>query len=401
VRVRQFELRLLAIALTLLWAAGGGIVLVAYRPGGPMDLLVGVAAFLPLPVSVAAIVWPPLVRSDRGSAGVFWLGFLAGLLLIPSIFGIGGQVIQGGTVPLLPSLEAGYPWAVALMATSLFAGLGISRQAILEVGIGRRRLAGAIAFAVVATATVGGVFAGVSLADDAALQNKPAAYSRFGPADQAVAGSSVAVTPPECHKALADAKSGRLQIDLSATVDLRAVGTVSLSGSRSGPDVYWTAQVVRSDVFGQYGAARIGVLAWEEMPGTSWDRVDPGAIDDQMLDATVMAGALTAVNRAVAENAGLEYVEGARSRRCRVAVDGKTFEASFPQVRWLVGDASLAGWRGELDYWVFLDGEVGMVSGTVNGDAQEILPHGIQATVRVKMTALDRDTSISISPPRS
>jgi len=56
VRVRQFELRLLAVALTVLWAAGGGIVLIAYRPGGPVDLLVGVAASLPLLISVAAIV---------------------------------------------------------------------------------------------------------------------------------------------------------------------------------------------------------------------------------------------------------------------------------------------------------------------------------------------------------
>ena len=42
-----------------------------------------------------------------------------------------------------------------------------------------------------------------------------------------------------------------------------------------------------------------------------------------------------------------------------------------------------------------------MVSGTVNGDAHEILPHGIQATVWVKMTATDRDTAVSIIPPRT
>lgn len=138
-RVRQFELRLLAVALTVLWAAGGGIVLIAYRPGGPLDLMVGVAASLPLVVSVAPIVWPPLVRSDRGSAGVFWLGLSAALLLLPSIAGVAGQVIAGGTQPLMPSLEVIYPWALALVATSLFAGLGISRQVINEIGLGRRQ----------------------------------------------------------------------------------------------------------------------------------------------------------------------------------------------------------------------------------------------------------------------
>ena len=394
VRVRQFELRLLAIALTVLWAAGGGVVLLAYRPGGPVDLLVGIAASLPLLVSVAAIVWPPLVRSDRGSAGVFWLGLAAGLLLLPSIAAVGAQVLQGGSQPLLPSFEVVYPWALALLATSLFAGLGISRQLISEVGIGRRRIAASIAFAVVATSIIGGIFAGVSLADDSALRNMAAAHSRFGPTDPNL-------TPPECNRDLVTAKTGHLDFELSANVDTRAVGTVSLTGSRSGSDVSWTAQVVRSDLFGQYGAARIGDSAWTESPGNPWVATAPPAIDTQMLDATVFAGALSPENRATAENRGLEYVEGARARRCRVAVDGPIFLASFPQVAWLTGSADLDTWRGELDFWVFGDGEVGMATGTINGNASGILAHGLLATAWVHMTATDRDTQISISPPRT
>jgi hypothetical protein len=394
VRVRQFELRLLAVALTVLWAAGGGVVLIAYRPGGPVDLLVGIAASLPLLVSVASIVWPPLVRSDRGSAGIFWLGLLAGLLLIPSIASVAGQVLQGGTEPLLPSLEVVYPWALALLATSLFAGFGISRQIIPEIGVGRKRLAASIAFAVVATSVIGAIFAGVSLADNAALGNVPAAHSRFGP-------TAANLTPPECSGPLATPKSGSLSFDLSANVDARAVGTVSLTGSRSGSDVSWTAEVVRSDLFGEYGAIRIGSAAWTISPGTGWTATPPTAIDSQTLDLTVLAGALSLGNRATAEDHGLEYVEGARARHCRAAIDGTTFGLSFPQVWWLVGDASLATWRGEIDFWIFGDGEVGMVSGTVNGEAQGILPHGLLATVRVKMTAVDRDAPVSISPPRT
>ena len=119
------------------------------------------------------------------------------------------------------------------------------------------------------------------------------------------------------------------------------------------------------------------------------------------LDVTAMAGALSATNRATAEYRGLEYVEGARARHCRVAVDGSTFAASFPQVRWLTKDAVIDTWRGEIDFWIFGDGEVGLISGSVNGSAQEILPRGIQATIQIKMSAVERDTQIAISPPRN
>lgn len=407
-RVRQFELRLLAVALTLLWAAGGGIVLTAYRPGGPVDVLVGVAAFLPLLVSVASIIWPPLVRSDRGSAGVFWLGLVAGLMLVPSIAGVAAQVMQGGSQPLLPSLEVVYPWALALLATSFFAGIGISRQFIPEVGIGRRRVVASVAFAILATSIIGGAFAGVSLADDAAMRDQPAAYSRFAPALMPPqtrgpgAGSTAAViTPPECSQALSTAASGKVDLDLSARVDSQAVGTVSLTGSRSGSNVSWTAQLVRSDLFGQYGGVRIGSSNWTMSPGSDWAVASPSSPDGQSLDLAVLAGALSLRNRATAEDRGLEYVEGARARRCRVAVDGPTFAASFPQLKWLIGDAKPASWRGEIDFWVFLDGEVGMVSGSVNGAAQEILPHGLLATIWVRMTVTDRDTAIVISPPQT
>jgi hypothetical protein len=394
VRVRQFELRLLAVALTVLWATGGGIVLIAYRPGGPVDVLVGVAASLPLLVCVAAIVWPPLVRDNSRAAGVFCIGLAAALLLIPSIASVVGQLLEGGTQALLPSAEFLYPWALALLATSLYAGLGVSRHFIPEVGFRRKRLAASIAFALVATSAIGGVYAGVSLADDAALQNKPAAYSRFGP-------TSANLIPPDCTRSLSPAASAKLAVDLWGDVDQRSVGTVSLTGYRSGSDVSWTAQLVRNDLFGQYGVVRIGTSAWTLSPGTPWQTAAPRDANDQLVDATALAQVLSATNRATAEYRGLEYVEGARARHCRVAVDGKTFQASFPQVKWLTKTAVLETWRGEINFWVFGDGEVGMITGSINGAAQEILPHGIQATIKVRMTATNRDTQVSILPPRT
>jgi hypothetical protein len=398
VRVRQFELRLLAVALTVCWAAGGFVTLVAYRPGGPADLFVGIAASLPLLVSVAPIVWPPLVRSDRGAAFVFGLGLCAALLLLPSIASLTNQVLTGGSQPLLPSLEFVYPWALALFATSLFAGLGVTRQLITEVGIGRRRFAASVAFALVATTAIGGVFAGVSLADDAALSNRPASQSIYGP-------TSANLVPPSCRAPIGEASTAQVTTDLWGDVDNRAVGTVDLTGSRSGDDVFWTAQVVRSDLFGQYGAVLLGPSAWTLAPGGSWagtqrSSLDTGSVDLDLLDSTVLAEALSPANRATAEDRGFEYVGGARARRCRVAVDGATFEASFPQLAWLVGTAAVSSWRGQLDYWVFGDGQLGRVEGSVNGAAQNILPHGLLATFNVRMNATNRGDPVSIAAPK-
>ena len=92
-------------------------------------------------------------------------------------------------------------------------------------------------------------------------------------------------------------------------------------------------------------------------------------------------------------------IEGARARRCRVAVDGATFRAAFPQIRWLVGDADIERWRGQLDYWVFADGQLGQVAGSVNGEAGAIRPEAIQATIEVFLTATERGDGLVIYPP--
>ena len=394
-RVRLFELRLLAVALSVLWAAGGGIALIAYRPGGPIDLLVGLAALLPLPVSVASTVWPPLVRGDRASAGVFWLGLVAGLLLIPSIGGIASQVVVGGADPLLPSLEVVYPIALALLATSLFTGLGITRPAFPNPGAGRRRLAASIAFALVTTTAIGAIFAGVSVADNAAAQERPVSYSRFGP-------TSPRLTPPNCNGPLKATVTSRVGLELWGDVDGRGVGTVGLTGTRSGSDVSWTAQAGKAGTADmRYGLVRIGSSAWSQEKDLPWAGVALSTTHNDLLDATVFEVALSPGNRATAEDRGFDNVEGARSRHCAVAIDGPTFASSFPQVRWLTGAANLGLWRGQLEYWVFGDGEVGKVLGSVNGSAQEILAHGLLATMQVSMTATDRDAPVSISPPDS
>ncbi len=392
-RVRLFELRLLAVALTALWAAAGFVVLLAYRPGGPWDLAVGLSAMLPLLVSVAAVVWPPLVTGGRGSAGVFWIGLVAGLLLVPSLAGVVGEVLAQHTTPLLPSFEVMYPWALALFATGLFSGLGMSRQLIAETGVGPKRLGATVAFAAASSLVIGSVFAGVSLADDLSLRDRPAAQSRFGPTDPAL-------PLPRCEGPLKDAPGAVLEMHVAGDVDGRSIGTVDLTGVRSGSDVSWTAWVYSRDLFVEYGAVRSEGKAWTLRPGQGWTELPLAATNDDLVDETILAHALSPGNRATAEDRGFEYVEGARSRRCRVAVDGGTFAASFPQAAWLTGKAGLSTWRGEIDYWIFGDGAVGQVQGSVNGSSEAIIPNTLLATLNVTLIATDRGSSHRILPPR-
>jgi hypothetical protein len=122
-------------------------------------------------------------------------------------------------------------------------------------------------------------------------------------------------------------------------------------------------------------------------------------VANDRVDARVFETALSPGYRATAEDRGLEVLEGARARRCRVAVDGDVFAAAFPQATWLVGDADLHRWRGQLDYWVFGDGELGQVAGSASGEAVGIDPDALLAQVDVHLTATERGRDSVIYPP--
>ena len=82
-----------------------------------------------------------------------------------------------------------------------------------------------------------------------------------------------------------------------------------------------------------------------------------------------------------------------------MSVDGPIFRSSFPQVEWLVGDDDLEHWRGQLDYWVFLDGALGQVAGSVNGEGSGLQDEAIQGRVEIFLTATDRERIVVIPPP--
>jgi hypothetical protein len=392
VRVRIFELRLIGAVLVAAWAVSGGLILLTYRPGGPFDLLVGLTSLAPIAIAVASVIWPPVARGDRAFSAIVWLGISGLLCLVPSVVGVFDQLTALGSQTLLPSVEAAYPWLLALMATSLFAGFGVARRLQGGSAIRRRRLLGGVAVAIVATAISGGGFGAVAVANDVALRDRAAAASRYGP-------TSGTEQPPACNVQLGVGTTARLRLEMRGTVDLRPIGSIELTGLRVGDEFRWLAYVATVRQLGEYGSARIDDEAWVRTPSLGWRTVDPRSVEADTLDNQALAVALTPDYRATAEDRGVEVLEGARARRCRIAVDGDIFEAAFPQVRWLVGSADLHRWRGQLDYWVFLDGQIGQVAGSVNGEATGVLPDALQATVEVHLTATERGRSFVIYPP--
>jgi hypothetical protein len=109
--------------------------------------------------------------------------------------------------------------------------------------------------------------------------------------------------------------------------------------------------------------------------------------------------ALTPPQRAVVEDAGGAYVEGARARHCRVALDGDTLRRAVPEVSMLVGGADLSRWRGELDFWVFADGQLGQANGFANGPGLELAPGALTAEVRFSLLAIDRGQPVTVQLP--
>ena len=388
----MFELRLIAVALVVSWSIAGGLVLLAYRPGGPFDVIVGMLAMTPIAIALAGAVWPPVARGDLSFPAIVWLGIVALLCLVPSITGVVTQLLAFGSRTLLPSFEAAYPWLLALFATSLFSGFGIARRIQGGAVIRRRRLLSGAAVALLVTLLSGGMFGAVAVANDIALRDATVAESRFGP----TVGHE---QPPLCPAPLAAGDSARVNLDMSAMVDLRPIGSVELTGQRVGTEFRWLAYVATSRQLGQYGSARTGGQAWQIAPGTRWRVVDPGDVVSDTLDLRALEVALTPDLRATAEDRGVEVIEGARARRCRVAVDGLIFESAFPQVVWMVGGADLHRWRGQLDYWVFLDGQLGQIAGSVNGEASGIVPNALNGTVEVRLAATERGRDTFIYPP--
>jgi hypothetical protein len=392
VRVRTIELRILGVVLTALWAIVFGLVLLGYRPGGPVDLAVGLATLGPIAVALAAVVWPPVARGDRAFAAIAWLALGAILLLVPSIGSLVNQLQGRGPQTLLPSFEAAYPWLLALVATGLFAGLGIARRRLGETAMRRRRLVAGSALGLALVLGSGAAFGAAAIVNELALADRPAIASRFGPTDPSL-------DVPACDGTLEAGATAKLELLMDSSIDDRRTGQVRLEGIRAGADFQYSGFAASRLTMGQQGMTRRAGRAWMLSPGRPWapTTIDEAANHD--LDRALVLDVLTPDDRAVAEDRGLSFIEGARARHCRIALDGDMVRTALPQVDLLVGATDLSRWRGDLDYWVFADGQLGQVDGRLTGPAGGLDPDALNALVRFRLTAVDRGLPITVLPP--
>jgi hypothetical protein len=387
-------MRLLAVVLTGLWSAVAIAVLVAYHPDGPFDLLVRAAIFSPLPIAVAAIVWPPAGDSWRATAAIAWLGLIAGLLLVPLVVGVLQTLAGPGRQALFPSPEVAYAGLLALGMTCLFAAIGVVGARERPGTFSRTKLAQAaslaLAMMVLAAATLGAP----SLANELALRDRPTITSRFGPTD-----STLPV--PQCDKGPALGGSVHLGGVATASVDGDEVAQATLGGIRNGADKEdWSGSRL-----GQLGGSIVSYSRSGNVAringGRSERTVTPeslGMADPRGLtvDGPIAALASSAGTSGIVEDLGIELIEEARSRHCRMALDGPTALSASALLRFVVYGAidrhpGLTAWRGSLDWWVFADGELGQAVITLGGypgDAWQL--GGLQAAVIATVTATDR-----------
>src|SRR6185369_2130892 len=265
VRVRTFELRLIAIALAACWVVAAALVLIGYRPGGPIDIAVGAASLLPAAIAIAAVRWPPVARGDRAFAAMGWLAAGSLLVLVPSIADVTGQLGGRGVQTLLPSVEAAYPWVLGLIGTCLFSGFGLARRRLGESAMRRRRLVRGILFATLLTAGATLVFGSVAMGNELALRDRVASSSRFGP-------TGLNDDLPLCDGEMGIGPSARLGVEIDGTLDGRSMGSIALGGDRNRADVRWLAYVATSRELGIHGAAIIGTDTWIRDPVTAWRR---------------------------------------------------------------------------------------------------------------------------------
>jgi hypothetical protein len=396
VRVRRLGLRLIGLGLVGAWGLAAALILLAYRPGGPLDLIVGITMLVPVGIALASVVWPPLARREVTHALIVALGLATLLVLLPSIGGVWNQLQALGSQTLLPSLEAAYPWLLALIGTSLYTGFGQARRMIGGNAGRRRRIRIGTAIAAALTLLAGTAFGGAAIANEFALRDfdGPQVTSRFGPTEL-----GAGVEPPPCDGRLVAGLTSRLSARFVGSIDGRQSGTVDVAGQRAGSEFRWVAYVATNRELGQVGAARRADDAWIRTPARGWQRASLQTVADQTFDLQSVRLALNPGARAAAEDYGIEVIERAPARRCRVSVDGPTFRASFPEVAWLVGDDQLEHWRGQLDYWVFLDGALGQVAGSVNGEGGGLEDEAIQGRLEVFLTATDRGRDVVIHPP--
>jgi hypothetical protein len=407
-------MRLLALILTALWAAVAISIASAYRPGGPIDVVVALACFVPVVIADAGIVWPATGLSRRHRTVLVWIWITAVVFVIPVLYGVASGLVGDGPQSLVPSFEESYAAALALLAMAFFSTVGLVHRRRAVQPLQRHESTLTAGLAVLLTVVVGIAFVFVAVVNDQSLRREEPASSRFGPTDPNV-------EPPFCDEPIALGRNARILIEAKSSLDNVDRGTALLEGQRSGRDETWGGSWEGPDGNGEAAYVRLGALAWftdkgddPGAPGTTWDRVpaDPfGMLGARRLtmDGPPHSVANAPRGSIVAEDLGLDIIEGARARHCRTFIDGPRALDTFLPLRWLLADGSVASgeaisrWRGEMDWWVFSDGELGLAAVEVSGSRAETDwdAEGTRVVLEARLEASDRDTPVDLSAPAS
>ena len=269
-------MRLLALGLTALWAATALAVAAAYRPGGPLDIVVIAICFAPAAVSLAGVRWPAEARAQRDRLALGWLWIGALLLGIPVLYGVASSLTAEGQ-SLAPSVEAAYSAGLALLAMSLSSVLGFVHARLRALVFERQASLIAGGIAVVLTAVVGALFGLVVLINETTLVQEEQAGSRFGPV-------GVGLVPPECDTEQLLGPNAAVTISARSILDDDPRGSALLEGSRRGRDEAWSGTWSGPDGDGQSSYLRLGDQAWRldgevatgiESGGRDWRSVEP------------------------------------------------------------------------------------------------------------------------------
>lgn len=405
-------LRLLAVLLTALWAIAAFVIASAYRPGGPVDIIVVFACFVPVAIADAGVVWPAQPAGRRARTALVWVWIAAVLFTIPVVYGVAVTLGDDGPRSLLPSVEAAYGGAIALFASAFFSVAGVVHQHRGERPLERRASWVTAGLAAVLTLVAGLTFVFVAAVNVTDVRRGEPVVSRFGP-------TGVEVEPPFCDAGVALGANARVVIKAGSSVDNVDRGTARMEGRRSGRDEAWAGSWEGPDGSGAQAYLRVADEAWRngrsddlEAPGSLWEPVEPDVFGLAGDDGLTMDDPPRFVVDAprgdiVAEDLGLELVEGAQARHCRTFVDGTTALDTFLPLRWLLygSNAHPAGpierWRGELDWWVFSDGQLGMAAVEVSGSRAETPwdAVGARAVLKAELSATNRSRPARIKAP--
>ncbi|MDQ3554566.1 MAG: hypothetical protein M3395_09195 [Chloroflexota bacterium] len=402
---RSVAPRSLAALLLLLWVFLGIAILVAYRPGGPADLLVGAAAFFPAAVVSAGLVWPPTDIDPRIRAVAICLGLASALLIAPLILLVIDALLAGGRQTLLPSLEEAYAAVLAFGSSCAFTAMGIARRLVPDAGKLTSRLltAAGIGGGLTLLGTV--AFGGVAIANEQQLREQPAPISVWGPTD-------AGLVPPPCHETAWLGAEANVTIEAAASIDREPVAQATVRGVRSGTSERWSGVLE-----GQFGE---GELSYDTVAdGVSWsvDGAQPEArptgflemlgTNQLSLDGPILAAVSPREGQpgTVAEDLGFDLFDGATARHCRRAIDGPTALNAVLALRWITGQdleedsEALPQWRGAIDWWTFGDGQMGRAIVTVSGYPGEAFPAtGVSAMLEAELSATHRGSRPPIRP---